>query len=88
MTFVFFIPLTFIALFEAHLDVTTNRYMRNLFAQTDEGEEDDPNIQNPSTEGDDADLQISRVPFDELLEAFPDTHQVCSADGFHITYSY
>jgi len=86
MTIIFFIPLIIIALFESHLDVTTNRYMKNYFNAVDDGEEDDPNIQNPTVEGEEENLQISKVPFAKLIAAFPDTNRVSKNDPSHLFY--
>jgi len=68
-----------IALFESHLDARKNKYMRSFFGMAqDDGEEDDPAVQNPSVSSEeDGDMEISRVPFDTLVKAFPNSYQVC-----------
>lgn len=74
----FFIPLCAIALYEAELDPAKNRWVRDLFAHPDEGGEDTPEFENPGLHAEDAakGLAISRVPFEELVRAFPDTTRV------------
>ncbi|KAF8339013.1 uncharacterized protein EI90DRAFT_3144233 [Cantharellus anzutake] len=75
-----FWPVLFsIHLFETHLDFKTNRYFRQFFMVGDDGEEDDPTVQDPAVEGEEGDLQISRVPFEKLLSYFPNTHQSTEA---------
>jgi hypothetical protein len=72
----FFIPLTFIAFYES----TSKRkyvWMENLFRSDDEAPQDcfenrDPEINDPNCEG----LVISKVPFEELVKAFPKIDQV------------
>ncbi|EJF62394.1 calcium activated cation channel [Dichomitus squalens] len=75
MQVVFFIPLCVIALFEAHLDPAKNRWVKDWFTSPDEGGEDAPHFQDPEVNGDDGarGLKISKVPFSELIKAFPDT---------------
>ncbi|KAI0727308.1 hypothetical protein C8Q72DRAFT_841133 [Fomitopsis betulina] len=75
MMVLFFIPLCAIALYEAELDPAKNRWVRDLFAHPDEGGEDTPEFENPGLHAEDAakGLAISRVPFEELVRAFPDT---------------
>lgn len=75
MTVVFFIPLVVIALVEAQLDVRASLIIRSMYDHVDEGEEDDPKNQDPETDHEDG-MVISRVPFDELVKAFPNSYQV------------
>jgi hypothetical protein len=77
MSVVFFIPLCIIAVFEAQLDTTKNKFMYNLFGQTEEGEEDDPANQDPLTEHEDG--EISKVAFSELIKVFPNSYQSSEA---------
>lgn len=77
MGFIFFIPLTFIALFESVFDRRKHTWMDSWFRGNDEGEEDSPENRNPDV--DDAGvggLKISKVPFEELIKVFPNTSQV------------
>ncbi|KAH9927239.1 uncharacterized protein B0H18DRAFT_1084767 [Fomitopsis serialis] len=75
MMVLFFIPLCAIALYEAELDPSKNRWIRDFFTHPDEGGEDTPEFEDPGVHpGDRAKgLEISRVPFEELVKAFPDT---------------
>ncbi|KAH9833732.1 uncharacterized protein C8Q71DRAFT_838808 [Rhodofomes roseus] len=75
MMVLFCIPLCIIALYESELDPSKNRWVRDLFAYSDEGGEDTPEFENPSVHPDDfaKGLEISRVPFEELVKMFPDT---------------
>ena len=76
MGVLFFIPLTLIALYES----TTKRkyvWMENLFRGDDEAPQDclenrDPEVNDPNCEG----LVISKMPFEELVRAFPKVDQV------------
>lgn len=74
MMVLFFIPLTALALFETTLDTTTNRFMKNWFGATEDGEEDDPENQDPDV--DEEGMVLSKVPFAELVKAFPNTQVV------------
>ena len=75
MSIVFFIPLLVIALIEAHLKFHANGFMASWFSRIDEGEEDDPHIQNPSCE-DSEELEITRTSFEDLVDTFPNIKQV------------
>lgn len=79
MIILFWPILILIGLFESHLDARKNKYMRNYFGVAqDDGEEDDPAVQNPAVGSEEEDgMQISRVPFDKLVSAFPNSYQVC-----------
>jgi len=75
MSILFAVPLAVIALLESQLDVRTSRFMKSVFEENiDEGEEDDPNNQNPPTDHENG-MQISKVPFDELIRPFPNSYQ-------------
>ena len=78
MLVLFFVPLCAIALYEAELDPAKNRWVRELFAHPDEGGADAPEFEDPGVHAEDAakGLAISRVPFEELVRAFPDTTRV------------
>ncbi|KAF8709041.1 Calcium activated cation channel, partial [Rhizoctonia solani] len=72
MFVMFFIPLTFIALFEAYLDTSRNAYMRHMFSATQDGEDEDPNNRDPQVTEEDG-LVISKKSFDEIVKAFPNS---------------
>ena len=67
----FFLPLMVIAFWEVTLDTNTNRFMKNWFSASDEGEEDDPQNQDPEVREPDGRM-ICKVPFKELVKNFPD----------------
>jgi hypothetical protein len=76
---IFFIPLTFIALFESRFARNKpNAWLNNWFRGDDEGAEFDtavcrnPTVDDPNCEG----LQISKVPFEEIVKVFPNTQLV------------
>ncbi|KAI0638379.1 hypothetical protein C8Q77DRAFT_1154034 [Trametes polyzona] len=75
MLTVFFVPLCMIALYEAQLDPSKNRWVKDWFSSPDEGGADAPHFRDPDVTGEDAarGLKISRKPFSELVAAFPDT---------------
>ena len=76
MLIMFFIPLLVIAFWETTLDMNANRFMKVWFSATDEGEEDDPAIQNPEVDEPDG-RKICTVPFEDLVKEFPDAAAVC-----------
>ena len=78
MRVVFFVPLCMIALYEAHLDPNKNKWVKDWFASSDDGGENAPHYRNPDVVGEDGErgLQISKVPFEELVAMFPDTTHV------------
>ncbi|CCM00664.1 uncharacterized protein FIBRA_02703 [Fibroporia radiculosa] len=75
MLVLFFIPLSGIALYEAELEPSKNRWIKDWFSHPDEGGEPTPEFENPDVHPDDAarGLEISKVSFDKLVQAFPDT---------------
>lgn len=77
MTIVFFIPLSAIAFFEASW--TQRSWVMQWLNGEDEIDVESPAIIDPVVEGLEAEhgLQISKVPFDELVRKFPNTAQVC-----------
>ncbi|EMD37252.1 hypothetical protein CERSUDRAFT_105290 [Gelatoporia subvermispora B] len=81
MLTLFFVPLSIIALYEAELDPSKNKWVKDWLSHPDEVEEDDPRAQDPEAQGADAErgMQISKVPFDELVKDFPDTTQSSEA---------
>ncbi|QRV72880.1 ion transport domain-containing protein [Ceratobasidium sp. AG-Ba] len=72
MLVVFFVPLALIALFEAHLDVKRNLFMRQMFTAAQDGEEEDPENRDPEVENEDG-MRISKKSFDEIIKAFPNS---------------
>lgn len=76
MGFIFFIPLTLIAFRESTLD-KKNAWMENWFRGDDEGSQDRPENRNPQVDDPHCEgLVISKVPFEELIKAFPKTDKV------------
>ncbi|KAH9948400.1 hypothetical protein B0H21DRAFT_690173 [Amylocystis lapponica] len=75
MFVVLFVPLSFIALYEAELDPAKNKWVKDWLSYADEDEADAPEFQDPAVDAADAarGLSISKVPFTELVKAFPDT---------------
>jgi len=77
MGFLFIIPLMFIALYESTVDSHKHTWMENWFRGNDEGEEDSPANRNPQVDDPHCvGLEISKVPFEELVKVFPNTAQV------------
>ncbi|KAH7887552.1 hypothetical protein F5I97DRAFT_1805205 [Phlebopus sp. FC_14] len=79
MTVVFFVPISFIALIEA--TSMKNSWVTNWLHSEDEGDAESPTNCDPLVEGPEAEqgLQISKVPFSELIKQFPDTQQSSEA---------
>lgn len=80
MGILFFIPLTLIAFYESTFDKRKHAWMENWFRGDDEATQDcpenrDPEVNDPNCEG----LKISKVPFEELIKAFPKMGQVCAS---------
>ena len=73
MRTLFFIPLILIALYETYLDPRANRFTKAWFEANEEGYEDDPECQNPTMPPNEQEGEISKVPFDVLVKAFPNT---------------
>ncbi|KAH6915117.1 calcium activated cation channel [Coprinopsis sp. MPI-PUGE-AT-0042] len=81
MGFLFFIPLTFIAIYESTFDTRKHKWMNNWFRGDDEGAEDYPETRNPQVNDDAVPGQeISKVPFEELIKVFPQTTQSAEAN--------
>lgn len=73
----FFIPLTFIATYEALFDREKNAWMNSWFRGNDEGADDTPENRNPAVDDPACEgKQISKVPFEELVKVFPNSTQV------------
>ncbi|KAF9226676.1 hypothetical protein BS17DRAFT_800677 [Gyrodon lividus] len=79
MTIVFFVPLSVIALSEA--SYTQRSWVMNWLHASDEIDGDNPAHIDPIVEGPEAErgLQISKVPFSELVKRFPNTEQSSEA---------
>lgn len=77
MGVLFFIPLILIAFYESTSDKRKYVWMENWFRGEDEAPQDcsenrNPTVNDPNCEG----LEISKVPFEELIKAFPKTDEV------------
>lgn len=78
---IFIVPLTFIALFESRFSRNKpNAWLSNWFRGDDEGAGDspanrNPTVNDPKCEG----LEISKVPFEELVKVFPNTQMSSEA---------
>ncbi|KAJ7284134.1 calcium activated cation channel [Mycena rebaudengoi] len=81
MGIIFFIPLTMIAFYESVIDTSHSVWMKRWLSGNDEGEEDRPEDRDPAVdEGTDSlGRIISKVPFDRLVKAFPNTNQSSEA---------
>ncbi|KAF9443331.1 calcium activated cation channel [Macrolepiota fuliginosa MF-IS2] len=80
MSFIFFIPLTLIALYESTFDPAKHTWVDNWWRGDDEGEEDSPQNRDPAV--DDAGcrgMEICKVQFEELIKEFPNTTQSSEA---------
>lgn len=73
MRTLFFIPLMVFALYETYLDPRTNKYTRAWFEANQEGDEDNPEYQNPMVPQNEQEGEICKVSFEELIKAFPNT---------------
>lgn len=69
MSILFFLPLTVIALFESQIAHPRSRRIQLYFDSNIETE-DDPKTEDPSCD-DDAEGEISKVKFEDLVKAFP-----------------
>lgn len=64
-----FIPLTLIAFFESTLNTSTHQRLKHYFSGDVVDDEDDPQLQDPETEGEEG--QICTEKFADLIKAFP-----------------
>lgn len=78
MSAIFIIPLTCIALYESTRDSNKGHWVDNWFRGDNEGSQDSPSNRDPAVD-DEHGLQISKVPFTELIKVFPVVTQVCAA---------
>ncbi|KAF8204720.1 calcium activated cation channel [Pholiota molesta] len=77
---IFFIPLVLIALSESAFNKQEHTWMENWFRGNDEGEQDSPTARNPIVEDPNCPgLEISKVPFEELVKVFPNVAQSSEA---------
>lgn len=85
MSVVFFIPLACIAFYESILQAPKHNWMKTWLLNRDQADSEEdaerPANRNPEVDGKDAEegLAISRVPFEELIKVFPNTHQSSEA---------
>ena len=75
MGFIFFIPLTLIAFHETTFD-KKYIWMENWFRGSDEGSQDCLENRDPQVNDHGEGLVISKVPFEELIKAFPKADKV------------
>lgn len=78
MVTIFFIPLSMIAFYEAAAGSHKHTRMYTWLQGENEGDEDYPETRDPDVDEDG--LKISKVPFEELIKVFPDTHQSTEAN--------
>lgn len=78
MLVLFCIPLVIIGLWEAELDPSKNKWVKDWLSHPDQGLEDSPEYRDPQVDGEDAakGIKISVVPFEELVKVFPDSTHV------------
>ncbi|KAF7332263.1 hypothetical protein MKEN_00107500 [Mycena kentingensis (nom. inval.)] len=83
MGFVFFVPLTLIAFYEAvRNDTTKHAWVRRWLSSDDEGAADHPDFRDPEIEdGEEDELgrKITKVSYDDLVRKFPKTNQSSEA---------
>jgi hypothetical protein len=76
MITIFFVPLALIAFYEASFHAE-NAWTKNWLRGVVSIEDDSPLIRDPEVSVDECDgFEISKVPYEELIKAFPDTTQV------------
>ncbi|EKM79852.1 hypothetical protein AGABI1DRAFT_57071 [Agaricus bisporus var. burnettii JB137-S8] len=77
MSFIFFIPLTIIALYEStSSSFSKNRWTENWFRGDDEAAEDTPESRNPIVDDPSCPgMEISKETFEKLVTVFPNTTQ-------------
>jgi len=76
MTTLFFVPMAVIALYET--TSSKNRWLDDFINGTALDEDDSPDARDPDVDEEDArnNIVISKVPFSELVKAFPNIHEV------------
>ncbi|TFY79326.1 hypothetical protein EWM64_g4688 [Hericium alpestre] len=82
MVVVFFVPLTMIAFYESTSGKHRYRWMDELLTNGVPEDDESPAAKDPDVDGQDAErgLTISRVPFSELVKAFPNMQQSSEAN--------
>lgn len=70
MSVLFFVPLSVIALFESQVAHPRSRRIQLYLESSDIETEDDPKTEDPTCD-DDAEGEISKVKFEDLVKAFP-----------------
>jgi len=80
MTTLFFVPMAVIALYET--TSSKNRWLDDFINGTALDDDDSPDARDPDVDEEDArnDIVISRVPFSELVKAFPNIHESSEAN--------
>ncbi|KAJ7490323.1 calcium activated cation channel [Mycena galericulata] len=80
MAVVFFVPLTLIAFYESVVDTDKHKWMKRWLSGDDQGDGDRPEFRDPEVDkADEGERVISKVPFEELVKAFPNTNQSSEA---------
>ncbi|KAK0206687.1 hypothetical protein DFS33DRAFT_1316372 [Desarmillaria ectypa] len=72
MRVVFILPLTLIALYES---IRGRHWVTDWLRSANEGDENYSQSRNPEVDAEEDDRRISKVPFEELITAFPNTAQ-------------
>lgn len=83
MMIIFFIPLTVVALYEAELDPSKNKWVKDWLSHPDQGFDDVPEHRDPEIDGPEGSngLKITKVKFDDLVKMFPDTLHVSNSSS-------
>lgn len=81
MSFLFCFPLGLIALWESQLHRRSQAFVKNIYQNIKEDEEDEAVNQDPTTENEEQGLEISKVKFDDLVKVFPNSFQVRDRRG-------
>jgi hypothetical protein len=78
MSFIFFIPLTVIALYESTTSTfSRNQWRESWFRGDDEAGQDTPENRNPDVDDPNCEgMEICKVKFEELVAVFPNTAEV------------
>ncbi|KAL1740632.1 hypothetical protein HDZ31DRAFT_67756 [Schizophyllum fasciatum] len=77
MSALFCVPLAMIAVYESGTLVNRNAWVKDWLAGPDAIDDDSPEARDPQV--DDEEGVISKVPFEELIKAFPNTRQSSEA---------
>ncbi|KAL0949283.1 hypothetical protein HGRIS_009360 [Hohenbuehelia grisea] len=79
MSVIFCVPLTVIALYESTLNSTKQPWLDSWMRGDNEGGDDLPVNRDPEVGDEEDGLQISKVPFTELIKVFPNVTQSSEA---------